>query len=141
MQKTTTTKKIQLPVRESRWTIRVIYTAALTPTQLFSHNQSRLCQLVSSWFIVSLRYQGCDSEESKNQQLKLYAALSQQLLSFITHDNFATKNSFILLFMFLVFVKVPCLVLLVSFIFFFYYYYYYYLVKPRLFTYLLNKVC
>lgn len=46
----------------------------------------------------SLFHQGCDSKESKNQQLKLvvilYAALSQQLLSFITHDNFATKNSF-----------------------------------------------
>lgn len=64
----------------------------------------------------SLFYQGCDSTESKNQQLKLgvilYTALSQQLLSFIIHDNFATKNSFILFLMFLVFVKVPCLLLL-----------------------------
>lgn len=39
-------------------------------------------------------------------------------------------------FMFLVFVKVPCLVLFVGFFLFFFF-----LVQPRLFTYLRNKMC
>lgn len=54
--------------------------------QVFPHNQSRRQELfsMSLFYLVdsfSLFYQGCDSKESKNQQLKLgvilYTALSQ----------------------------------------------------------------
>lgn len=59
------------------------HTSDLHTNTVSSHTiKSRSRRLV---FVVSLLYQGCDSEESKtNQQLKVYAALSQQLLSFMT---------------------------------------------------------
>lgn len=59
------------------------HTSDLHTNTVSSHTiKSRSRRLLS---VVSLLYQGCDSEESKkNQQLKLYAALSQQLLSFMT---------------------------------------------------------
>lgn len=115
------TKKIYtfFSVRESKWTTLVIYHREIS----FTHNQSRRQELFSASLfytvdLFSLFYQGCDSQESKNQQLKplgcsAYSTIST--VSLITHDNFATKNYFILFFVFLVFVKVPRLLLLMYF--------------------------
>lgn len=93
------------------------HTSDLHTNTVSSHTiKSRSRRLV---FVVSLLYQGCDSEESKtNQQLKVYAALSQQLLSFMTTLQPKTPKLYpVLHVLFRVFlVKVPCLVLSVSFI-------------------------
>lgn len=87
------------------------HTSDLHTNTVSSHTiKSRSRRLV---FVVSLLYQGCDSEESKtNQQLKVYAALSQQLLSFMTTlqpktpKTLSCPSRFVLVFL----VKVPCLV-------------------------------
>lgn len=73
-------KKIQLTVRESRWTIPVIYhiNIAFTHTHTHTETQSKqetgtfLCHLLYPVDSFSLFYQGCDSKESKNQQLKTW---------------------------------------------------------------------
>lgn len=83
-------KKTKLTVRESRWTMPVIYHTKSKHRHRYAHTikaEGRNCFL--SHFSIQfdsfgLFYQGCDSTESKNQQLKLgvklYTALTQHLL-------------------------------------------------------------
>lgn len=111
-------KKKSFTVRECRWTMPVIYyiKTAFTHTDPQSKQKTGTVfyiTFIHSWFIFFV-LSGMWFSRKENQQLKLgvilYTALSQQLLlSFTTHDNFATKNDVIFFFMFLVFVKVPCL--------------------------------
>lgn len=88
-----------------------------TQTQVFPHNHSRRLCLIHSLCFIRDVIQKKAKTSSLNFAVLLYAALSPQLLSFMTHDNFTTKNSFILFFLFLGFVKVPCLVFLLFFVF------------------------
>lgn len=79
--------KKEFTVRESRLAVslHIKTAAAFTHTHKQTHNQSRQEVFSMSLFYpvdsFSLFYQGCDSKESKNQQLNhgviLYTALSQ----------------------------------------------------------------